>query len=371
MTAVLVVDDDAVTRALLGRWLQPEHEVKQAATTAEAIATLNRGSIDVMITDLHVDGDRDGLQLLRYAQQNHPKVQTVLISASASAKDHNEATDLGAVQVLTKPLAAKVVTTSVRQALECAQGFRAVVHGLSLIDILQLFHLARRSVAISLSGNRPGLIFIQDGDVTHAEYGGVTGPDALCAMLATPAGFIRTQVLPAEPTRTINESFDEVLFDSLRRIDEGFKLPDEPAPSASLPAEPPAPRQASMAPPPPRPVALAGAELEALFTELASRFDGPIAIAQLSTGSILSQSGVRGELPQLEPLVKLLIAQTIGAPTGSFEWCSASLNLAIIWSTFIDIAVLVAEEPSTQRTLPKFRIACSATRLQLFEKRPA
>jgi hypothetical protein len=50
--------------------------------------------------------------------------------------------------VLVKPFTASELLRTIQKAIDCETGFQGSVHGLSLIDMAQMFHLAQRSVTI-------------------------------------------------------------------------------------------------------------------------------------------------------------------------------------------------------------------------------
>src|SRR5690606_38975573 len=99
----------------------------------------------------------------------------------------------------------------------CEDGLHGDLHGLSLPEMLQMYHFSRR--AVSLSFDQGGRIDLRDGDLVHAELGALRGEEALATMLARSAGAVRTRVLHSTE-RTITRRFDAVLLDVLRALDE-------------------------------------------------------------------------------------------------------------------------------------------------------
>src|SRR5262249_50418760 len=129
----------------------------------------------------------------------------------------------GAVRVLCKPFTRAELLACVRQAIECETGYRGSIHGLSLVDVLQMFHYARRSVAIRVDGASPGRLVLREGQLVHADYQGRQGEAALAAILASPTGSRSRSAAPDAPDgeeRTIARDFREVLLDALRAHDE-------------------------------------------------------------------------------------------------------------------------------------------------------
>ncbi len=225
MTAVLLVDDDLPFRTTLARALSGSgYDVDVAEDVDGALAALARGRFDVLLTDLRLGG-RDGIDLLAGARGVSPDTRPVLMSAYATARDHQTAMELGAVKVLCKPFTPGDLLCAIQEAVECGVGFHGNVHGLSLSDMLQMFHYARRSLTVEVGGPVCGRIHVHDGQVRHAEavragLAALEGEPALRALLASRAGSLRTTVLSGHERRTIERALPELLIDALRVLDE-------------------------------------------------------------------------------------------------------------------------------------------------------
>lgn len=220
MTSVLIVDDDVALRTTICRDLADQgFTVHLAQNAGEAIGRLTEHPIDVMLTDLRMPG-ADGIDLLERIRSLSTRTRAILMSGYASARDYQRAIECGAVRVLCKPFTSSELLQAIRQAVDCETGFRGSIHGLSLVDLLQMFHYARRSLAIAVDGLEPGHVFLEDGHVIHAAYRDLHGEPALRAILAMPAGSLRTMVLPPHTPHSITREFRALLLDSLRTLDE-------------------------------------------------------------------------------------------------------------------------------------------------------
>lgn len=224
MTSVLIVDDDVGFRTTIGRDLGEQgFTVSLAHNADDAIDVLadpsGEHSIDVLLTDLRMPG-ADGIDLLEKVRTVSPRTRAILMSGYATARDYQRAIECGAVRVLCKPFTSSELLQAIRQAVDCETGFRGSIHGLSLVDLLQMFHYARRSLAIVVDGLAPGHVFLEDGQLIHAMYRELVGEPALSAILAMPAGSLRTMVLPQSTPRSITRDFQTLLLDSLRTFDE-------------------------------------------------------------------------------------------------------------------------------------------------------
>jgi CheY-like chemotaxis protein len=237
MTSILIVDDEREIRAAVARDLGAQgFDVHVAQSTDEALGVLGQTRVDVLLTDLRMP-ERDGIDLLQTAQVLSRGTPAILMSAFATARDYEAAIDLGVVRVLVKPFSRGELFLAIQQAVDSKTGFRGSVHGLSLIDLLQMFHYGRRSVTISVRGSVRGRIHLDRGEVVGAECGDLTAEPAFRAVLQSPSGTVHTSALTGQEP-TISRSFQELMLDTLRLLDEHVHpsahelLLDEPPPSA-------------------------------------------------------------------------------------------------------------------------------------------
>jgi CheY-like chemotaxis protein len=245
MTSVLVVDDDAPLGRALARELRANgYESEPVSGYEEAMQRLAEQRYDVLLTDLRM-GDKDGLDLILAIAASFPGTRPILMSAYATARDSERAKELGAVRVLCKPFETSEMLQAVERAVESAQGFVGSVHGLSLIDMLQMFHYAQRSLSMQVLGGSPAAVYLRNGQIIHATYGTLQGEDALSQILTLPAGSLQTGPL-GNVAQTVSREFQPLMLDLLRRIDEQRRnpLPDgaarpTAAPEARRSAPPP------------------------------------------------------------------------------------------------------------------------------------
>ncbi len=219
MTSVLVVDDDQQLVSAISRDLRANgYDVLSASSVDGALEQLTEQPSDVVLTDLRM-AEADGIDLLLAIRERGLSSRPILMSAYATARDHQKAVELGAVRVLCKPFGSKELLDAIQQAIDCATGFRGSVHGLSLIDMLQMFHYGRRSITLRVDDAVPGEIHFEDGEIVHAEHGASTGEEALRAILAMPTGSLSTGAFQGG-SETIARSFQSLLLDLLRTVDE-------------------------------------------------------------------------------------------------------------------------------------------------------
>jgi DNA-binding NtrC family response regulator len=127
MSVVVVVDDHANVRQSMALVLRHEgHTVVQATNAAEALGVLDNQPVDVVVTDVRLEGVTDGVDLLRRIKQRDEHTQVVLITAFGSIDDAVGAMRSGAYDYLTKPADPDRLRLTVLRAAELAQLSREV-----------------------------------------------------------------------------------------------------------------------------------------------------------------------------------------------------------------------------------------------------
>lgn len=118
-TTILVVDDDAMMRTLVGRTLRGEgFQVWTASGAPEARQVLNRlpGVLDLILTDVAMPGGM-GPQLVAEIRKAHPSVRLLYMSSYSRKDLLGHGIDLGKEDLLAKPFMAAELVARVRASL--------------------------------------------------------------------------------------------------------------------------------------------------------------------------------------------------------------------------------------------------------------
>ncbi|MBI3568177.1 MAG: response regulator [Gemmatimonadetes bacterium] len=121
MARILLVDDETAVRQLFADVLEIDaHAVTQAGDGNGALAALEHGAFDLVVTDL-VMPDKEGIETIIEMRKRWPTLPVVAMSGGGrgSAADYLElAAQLGAVATLQKPFATQVLLDTVRKVLD-------------------------------------------------------------------------------------------------------------------------------------------------------------------------------------------------------------------------------------------------------------
>lgn len=121
MSKVLIVDDEPRILLLLQSLLKSNgYEVETANEGAAAIAAVNRGGIDITVTDLRM-APMDGMQLFHELKRLRPSMPVILLTAYASVETAIEAMKEGMFDYLTKPFKVDDILACLKRAEEKVQ----------------------------------------------------------------------------------------------------------------------------------------------------------------------------------------------------------------------------------------------------------
>lgn len=116
---VLVVDDEPNIRSGLAKGLaKVVTHIETAGTVNEALDIFDAGNFQLVIADVRLPGDRDGLELVSLVRQKRPGTATIVITAHGTVETAVEAMRRGAFDFITKPVDLNLIRQQVAKARE-------------------------------------------------------------------------------------------------------------------------------------------------------------------------------------------------------------------------------------------------------------
>jgi DNA-binding response OmpR family regulator len=131
---ILLVDDDARLREIVGMALEGEgYGVRAAASAEEAVAILDRDDPDLLILDVMLPG-LDGFELCREIRTKSP-VPILMLTAKTDTVDVVVGLESGADDYVTKPFVTKELVARIRALLRRARGAEKSPRKISVDDL--------------------------------------------------------------------------------------------------------------------------------------------------------------------------------------------------------------------------------------------
>ncbi|MEO1532648.1 MAG: sigma-54 dependent transcriptional regulator, partial [Pseudomonadota bacterium] len=123
MADILIVDDEADIRDLIGDLLSDEgHATREAFDADSAFASIDGALPDLIILDIWLQGSRmDGIEILKRVKRDNPAVPIVIISGHGNIELAVAAVKQGAYDFIEKPFNMDQLLVVVSRALEASR----------------------------------------------------------------------------------------------------------------------------------------------------------------------------------------------------------------------------------------------------------
>jgi CheY-like chemotaxis protein len=332
---VLFVDDDPLFLETVGELMSVLSERQWVVLTAEsasrAFAILQAEPVDMVVVDVQM-GVMDGIQMLSLLNRGYPNIQKVVLTGHATEKYRAACLSNGAELFLEKPANPSgwqslygVLQELIK--LRPEDGFRGLLRRVGLPDVIQMECLARSSSILEVSNARiRGRVFIETGQIVHAELGETSGEEAFNHLVGLGGGQFNLRPFTEPPQRTISGQWEFLLMEAARKSDEAKEQQGEtPAPAGAETTAPP------------QPSAEIAAELERILAGAAGK-TGPDGSAPTEVTATISAGyeaipAVPPGVPWRPRVEEMLILSAQG--TVVYQWQCASVDL---WVSFFEFA---------------------------------
>ena len=119
---VLIVDDEPNIRAGLAKGLSSEAlKIETAATADEALERFASGTFQLVIADVRLECEIDGIELIKRMLAQRPRTTVIVITAHGTVETAVDAMRAGAFDFIAKPLDLNLVRQQVRRARDYYQ----------------------------------------------------------------------------------------------------------------------------------------------------------------------------------------------------------------------------------------------------------
>jgi len=246
---ILLVDPDKKLLNKLGKRLTKGHfSVKTAIDGANALESALLEKPDLVLTNYHLpmfDGER-----LRSFMRNNPTTTHIpfIFLIDADRGEDETLARIGPDGSLVKPFRWQDVNRKIDEAFnpreesgpgikEAGTGIEGDLKEVSLVDLLQIFSLNRRTgVLVLRRDDLKARISLKDGELLHSELGEIEGEKALFRILRWNEGSFqyRPGDVNTKVRRSINRNMDALLMEGMRQLDEWDSLKDKIPPDGTI-----------------------------------------------------------------------------------------------------------------------------------------
>jgi DNA-binding response OmpR family regulator len=233
---ILIVDDNPHVLKLLKISLEKAgYNVTTAENGDEGLERTNEIQPDLIISDVMMP-QTDGIEFCWMIRENSsiPMVPFIFLTSLEDRDMEIRGFRAGADEYLIKPVDRKVllekVTTLLNRAKrvksmdmdESAQikGFEGNLADLSIVEVIQLLNMNKRSGMLDVLGNQGGKIIFQNGEMVFAESKDSVGVNAINKIVGVREGMFRFEPRIPDIESNITGSTMNILLEALRLLDE-------------------------------------------------------------------------------------------------------------------------------------------------------
>lgn len=219
---VLVDDEEALAWSLTSRLskVRPGDRIETANDGESALARVNEGPLDLLIADIRMPG-MSGIDLVLASRKLYPELPVIVMTAFKSA-------DIARLEAgpftgfLEKPFEFEALRDLVEQALAPQDvGFSGAISVQTLPDIVQLYVLSSATGQLTVKHRSgEGRLYFAQGAILHAVTPSQRGDAAFYEVMMWSGGEFSMRLGVSAPERSVDSNWQELLMESVRRIDE-------------------------------------------------------------------------------------------------------------------------------------------------------
>jgi CheY-like chemotaxis protein len=231
---VLLVDDNPMILGMLRTALTPLASVSTASDAADALLKAVEDPPDLLVADYRMPG-MDGRQLVEKLK-SRPKTaaaSVILLATRADITEKLSAQEPAIDDFVEKPFFLREATQRLKRIIDkialekmaktsASDGvLRGSISQMNVIDLVQSLEMGRKSCALTLTNKAETCaMYFKEGQVTHAQYGGLLGDQAVFQVLRWTDGNFQIDFEGKTTKQTITLNTQGLLMEGLRLLDE-------------------------------------------------------------------------------------------------------------------------------------------------------
>jgi len=230
---VLLVDDNPMVLGMLQQALTPMAEIKVANDGPDALLKAVDDPPDLLVSDYRMPG-MDGRQLMEKlrSRASTAGVAVILLATKGDIAERLSAQD-PVDDYLEKPFFLKEATHRIKKVIDKialekmakAASSDGILRGnlsqMNVIDLVQSLDMGRKSCLLTLTNENDRCeVYFQEGQVSHAAYGDLTGDEAVFKVLRWTGGTFQIDFEGKTTQQTTTLNTQGLLMEGLRLLDE-------------------------------------------------------------------------------------------------------------------------------------------------------
>ena len=213
--SILIVDDEEDLTWSISRHLSKNGnglDVKCASSGNSALDILKERSFDLIISDIRMPGI-SGLDLLSRVAETYPGVQVIIMTAFGSEVLEDQVQKLGTQYYIEKPFELRYLRKLVFEALQLSDNeMESILLNEQIRDTITVNCRARMTSRMMFkSGLKNGNIYLQSGEIVHAECDELEGERALFRILEWEEAYYAKIMNQLAAKRTIRRQWQSLL----------------------------------------------------------------------------------------------------------------------------------------------------------------
>ncbi len=101
---ILIIEDDATTQLYYATVLDEKYRLTMTHSAKEARVLLEKETYSLIIVDISLPGDEDGISLLKFLSKAFPQLPAIAITANAFPEHRSASLEAGADAFVSKPV---------------------------------------------------------------------------------------------------------------------------------------------------------------------------------------------------------------------------------------------------------------------------